>query len=447
MTHCISANNQCKSQENDTVEHAGNTSRAISNIYVSSITYDEAFPLQRPSGSTISLLRINRPPQEAGMMAHEERSNNRNNNHMSSLWNCKDRTKEGECSDERMVHDSPSMQLLVTSNHRRSFCTAMLVATMCSSWGQPAGAAIKGAKGAAEYDMEYYLRDLVKGNTREGNLPASTGPPVPPPRTLQKDKALPFLLDDTLSTNCSPMRALVQFTAASNPSGQTTDVSTIREKIQSLRSKSSRAFSTRAPWTDESVTDEYYFDVTAYAVWRTAAELIPNFVQRDAFAKAVGKGIYDDSIVSGLLPNTNTNKSSSSGGPLTASIPRILQVLTLFQETGFCEAFRLGEQGDESRQGSNVFDEYDDDDFKKGNSVDCLISIFRPATLGASLQITGEGSRFSPEFVGTTLTALLDAEFGIRARYETYFVDQEYRANPKDFFPNEQLLQFTLTKK
>jgi hypothetical protein len=79
--------------------------------------------------------------------------------------------------------------------------------------------------------------------------------------------------------------------------------------------------------------------------------------------------------------------------------------------------------------------------------VDCLISIFRPATLGASLQITGEGSRFSPEFVGTTLTALLDAEFGIRARYETYFVDQEYRANPKDFFPNEQLLQFTLTKK
>jgi hypothetical protein len=382
------------------------------------------------------------------MIAREERSNNSNINHnMSYLWSCKARTKEGECSDETMVHDSPSMQLLVASKHRRSICAAMLVATMCSSWGQPAGAAVKGAKGAAEYDIEYYLRDLVKGNTREGNLPASTGPPVLPPRMLQKDKALPFLLDDALSTNCSPMRALVQFAAAtSNPASQTTDASIIREKIQSLRSKSSRAFSTRAPWTDESVTDEYYFDVTAYAVWRTAAELIPNFVQRDAFAKSVGKGIYDDSIASGLLPN-KTSKSSSSAAPLTASIPRILQVLTLFQETGFCEAFRLGEQGDESRQGSNVFDEYDDDDFKKGNSVDCLISIFRPATLGASLQITGEGSRFSPEFVGTTLTALLDAEFGIRARYETYFVDQEYRANPKDFFPNEQLLQFTLTKK
>jgi hypothetical protein len=130
--------------------------------------------------------------------------------------------------------------------------------------------------------------------------------------------------------------------------------------------------------------------VTAYAVWKTAAEFIPNFVQRDAFANTMGKGIEDDSNAYGLFSN-KINNYASSAGPLTASIPHIRRVLIIFQDTGFCETIQSGEQGDESCQGSIVFDEYDDDNFKKGNTVDCLISIFRPGTWGASLQITGEG--------------------------------------------------------
>jgi hypothetical protein len=36
---------------------------------------------------------------------------------------------------------------------------------------------------------------------------------------------------------------------------------------------------------------------------------------------------------------------------------------------------------------------------------------------------------------------------GIRSSWETFFVDPEYRPNPKDYFPNEQLVQYTLGKK
>jgi hypothetical protein len=38
-------------------------------------------------------------------------------------------------------------------------------------------------------------------------------------------------------------------------------------------------------------------------------------------------------------------------------------------------------------------------------------------------------------------------ELGCKVEYETYFVDEEYRPNPKDYFPTEQLLQFTIISK
>ena len=92
-----------------------------------------------------------------------------------------------------------------------------------------------------------------------------------------------------------------------------------------------------------------------------------------------------------------------------------------------------------------MFDGLDDDDIALGSSVDCLVSIYEPAILSGALQITGEGSRFSPDYVGQTLSAVWGAA-GILAKEETYFVDSMYRPNPKDFFPDERLVQFTLKK-
>jgi hypothetical protein len=64
-----------------------------------------------------------------------------------------------------------------------------------------------------------------------------------------------------------------------------------------------------------------------------------------------------------------------------------------------------------------------------GGAVDCLVSIYEPSTLGASLQITGEQSRFGPDFVGTTLAALWEAT-GVRSSWETFFVDPKCCPNP-----------------
>lgn len=272
------------------------------------------------------------------------------------------------------------------------------------AWGVASQDALA-AKGAAEYDLEYYMRDLIGGNAKEGNVQASKGPPAPPPRTLG-GPLLPLLLNDDCSPSCIPAQALLQET-------KNTDSSFITSKMKDYREKAARSFSARAPWKESSCTDQYYFDVTSYALWRTAAELIPNYVQRDVFARNVGRGIYQEALKAGLL-TTNVGKGSTS--TLTATIPAMKEIMNLFQSSNYCKSYRLGEKDQ-----TVIFDEYDDEDLASGAAVNCLVSVFEPASLGASLQITGEQSRFTPEFVGVTLAAMWETA-GIKASYETYFV-------------------------
>ena len=281
------------------------------------------------------------------------------------------------------------------------------------------------AKGAAEYDLEYYMRDLFGGNAREGNVLPSKPPPVSPPRTLQ-GPLLPLLLQDDCDPTCTPTQALLQQIQG--------DASRITTRMQDYRAKASRSFAARAPWNEEHVTDQYYFDVTSYALWKTAADLLPDYVQRDAFARNVGRILYGEATKSGLLKTQATRSKR-----LTETIPAVMEIMKLFSSSQYCTGFRLGDKDQ-----AVLFDELDDDDLLSGATVNCLVSVYEPASLGASLQITGEQSRFIPEYVGATMAAMWE-QAGIKATYETYFVDPEYRPNPKDYFPNEQLLQFTLS--
>ena len=327
-----------------------------------------------------------------------------------------------------------------TSPMRRSF-----VATTAASFASlvvptpPANAAQQQprVKGAAEYDLEYYMRDLVRGNTKEGNLPASAPPPAPPSRTL-KGPLLPLLLDNDFTDQCIPVKVLAQVSGRS--------ASDVAALAKDYRDKSSKAFASKAQWKVADISDQYFFDLTAYALWRTAAELIPDYVKRDKFAKEVGRGIYSEAAKAGLLKKKALILDSSDAplGPLTGTIPAIIELLELYKASGFVSRYQLGGE-DETRRGKNVFDELDDDDIASGSSVDCLVSIYEPAILSGALQITGEGSRFAPDYVGQTLSAAWEAA-GILAKEETYFVDSVYRPNPKDFFPDERLIQFTLKK-
>ena len=153
--------------------------------------------------------------------------------------------------------------------------------------------------------------------------------------------------------------------------------------------------------------------------------------------KLLGEEIYD-----AIAARVTVKKPSK----LTETIPIMVQILDCFQSNSFVSSFRLGDKNDDFRTGLNIFDSHDDEDVDAGLTLNCLISLIRPATLTSSLQIVGEGSRFMPEFVGTTIAAMWRKELSLKVEYETYFVDEEYRPNPKDFFPAEELLQYSIKK-
>jgi len=306
-------------------------------------------------------------------------------------------------------------------------------------------------KGAAEYDLEYYMRDLFMGNKREGNLPASNAPPPHPPRNLL-GQLPPLLLDDELQS-CIPIQELAKITNI--------PITTLSEQVASFRSKVQTAFRATHPWNEELVRDEYYFDLTCYALWRTASVAIPQFNQRDLFLRNIGRRLLSEimsrEMISKKSIETLNNNNNHKALTLTDTVPCIIEILTLFQSANYCTNYRLGDKNEIERTGLTVFDQLDDEEISSptgGGSVNCLVSVFDPAALGGALQITGEGSRFAPDFVGPTLAAVWERVGGgegvgtaVSVSFESYFVDPVYRPNPKDFFPNERFYQFTIARK
>eukprot|EP00579_Thalassiosira_antarctica_P008111 CAMPEP_0201897780 /NCGR_PEP_ID=MMETSP0902-20130614/47231_1 /ASSEMBLY_ACC=CAM_ASM_000551 /TAXON_ID=420261 /ORGANISM="Thalassiosira antarctica, Strain CCMP982" /LENGTH=407 /DNA_ID=CAMNT_0048430731 /DNA_START=41 /DNA_END=1264 /DNA_ORIENTATION=+ len=333
-------------------------------------------------------------------------------------------------------------------NNRRSILSSFAAAS--ALLGLPVSPAWA-VKGAAEYDLEYYMRDLFMGNKREGNLPASNAPPPHPPRNLL-GQLPPLLLDDELQS-CIPIQELAKITNI--------PITTLSEQVASFRSKVQTAFRATHPWNEELVRDEYYFDLTCYALWRTASVAIPQFNQRDLFLRNIGRRLLSEimsrEMISKKSIETLNNNNNHKALTLTDTVPCIIEILTLFQSANYCTNYRLGDKNEIERTGLTVFDQLDDEEISSptgGGSVNCLVSVFDPAALGGALQITGEGSRFAPDFVGPTLAAVWERVGGgegvgtaVSVSFESYFVDPVYRPNPKDFFPNERFYQFTIARK
>lgn len=294
------------------------------------------------------------------------------------------------------------------------------------------------ARGAAELDLEYYWKDLVGGNKREGTVAASPAPPIPPPRTL-KDPIASLLLNQDCSVDCLTTLALVEEIRLTQPPGRGPgeDPRVLERDIQyrmnEIREKSKASFYQRAPWKEETIFDQYYFDLTSYALWKVAAQYLPKSKARDDFVRRMG------TFVLGNLQRFQYLRTTNSPKNLVQSTRGVEELLDLFTRDGICKGYRLGERPVETKKGmireTPVFlDDIDSDALESGASVDCIISVFEPATLGASLQITGEQSRFAPDVIGPTIAAYWNKTLGVSCTWETYFVDPEYRPNPKGSF-------------
>lgn len=348
----------------------------------------------------------------------------------------------------------PPVPLLAVASSRRQLLTKIGGTATASAWSwlAPQDSA-HAARGAAELDLEYYARSLMSGNKKEGSVLPSTPPPVPSPRVLQ-GPLLPLLLNKECSPSCIPIQALIQ-QIQTQSKGSNRDViiiaRDIQERVDEIRDRTRRSFAAKAKWNQEEVSDQYYFDFTAYALWKTCSELIPDPVERDRFVRNMGRMLVEQLRADGLL--TAIDKTATNKTSLVGSTSAVTELLSLFKSSNFCKGYRIRTSDDvpassdtAATAATPLFDELDDDCLQAGGTVDCLVSVYEPATLGAALQINGEQSRFGPDLVGPSLAALWETSVGVRSSWETFFVDPTYRPNPKDYFPNEQLLQYTLSK-
>mmetsp|Transcript_27925 Transcript_27925/g.57924 ORF Transcript_27925/g.57924 Transcript_27925/m.57924 type:complete len:408 (+) Transcript_27925:188-1411(+) len=353
---------------------------------------------------------------------------------------------------------SESLDAPEVSRRRLLFSSgAVAVAAAATAFLPSDAASAARAKGAAELDLEFYVRDLVGGNKKEGNIEQSkNGPPVPPPRRLE-GPLVPMLLNKDCTSDCVSVQALIEeLQQEQKNSGRAVsskeDVERdIQQRVDAIRERTKRSFYSKAPWGSEDIADQYYFDFTMYALWKTAAELIDVNPNRDRFMRNVGRLLLARLESEKMMTTPQKGSSPSSdkdNGLLVSSVPSVMDLLNIFKSSNYCKNFRI-RSSDNADIGDDepFFDDLDDESLSMVGTANCLVSIYEPTTLGASLQINGENSRFAPDFVGTTLAAVWETHGGIRSTWDVFFVDPEYRPNPKDYFPNEQLLQITLSKK
>jgi len=332
-------------------------------------------------------------------------------------------------------------------DRRRWFLRTLFSSSSLVLTGHPYSATASG-QNSAVYDFQFYMRNLLQGNNAQGNVPASKPPtPLAPPRTLS-GPLIPLLLNKDCTVSCVPARELGKLISAPSL--------IISSNMQAYRAKATEVgYGTYHQWLMEDVSDEYFFELTCYALWRTAAALLPSATSREKFARNIGRTLYNEmkqaSIIS-ASSSTETSKLAIPNGSscklLKAVIPMLHSILGAFESSQFISSFRVARESYSSKD-DPLFDDDDDQDYYiNENSLNFLVSIYNPATLQSSLQITAEGSRFAPEFVACTIAAMLeDVAEATTVTYESYFMDPEYRPNPKDFFPNEQLFQFTFFRK
>lgn len=280
---------------------------------------------------------------------------------------------------------------------------AALIATLLTT-GSVANA--KGSPGAFEMDAEFYLRNLL--STQKETKALQRGPIFPSPRTINARVA-----DEVLG--------IMKKAAGGNISES--------QVMQGLSAKIG-AFREFAPIKVEDTSDQYYFDLEMYVLYRIIAKLLPESAQRVAFRARVGDGVLDSIIARHRLPLSGKQAELAQGIDL---------ILKDFQSSGMV----LSYQFDSEDFGDEV---YAKESLLQNLPISATIQLVSPVNVLSFIEGVKDNTFFHPEFIGVTLTSYIQrfSDGKYAARCEDYLLDNYYRDSNFDVQAQDVVLELRM---
>ena len=211
-------------------------------------------------------------------------------------------------------------------------------------------------------------------------------------------------------------------------------------RLQDLTAKFEPSFQRRAPFDIADLTNTRSFDFVAYTWWRLVADILPPGPRRKEFTAALGDRLLD--IVA------RQDKDKDKGDILDGK----KELLTTTRPEGFLPLLRGAKTALQVLGQAGLFTTFDLDldddaasDWDEGYSVELKVSVRQTATLGASLQLAGEGQAFRPDVSSLVLGSFFRRR-QVTTGFDEYFLDETYRPDPNDFRPELLLQQWTLQR-
>jgi len=240
-------------------------------------------------------------------------------------------------------------------------------------------------------DAEFYLRNLFQ--TQKKQKSETRGAIFKSPRRINK-----VLADDIIKV-------------MKDASGLDISEAEVAQEV----AKNIGMFKEFAPIISEDNGDQYYFDLSTYALYLIIARRLSESRQRVAFRSRVGSGVLDAVIQRTPLLL-----------PLSAKQPDIARgidlILKCFQTNGLIAAFTF----DEDDFADEVFAR---ESFKQGLPVSTSIQLVEPANILSFIQGVKADTFFHPEWIGTTLEQYIErcGRGALTAKFEDYLLDNVYR--------------------
>lgn len=272
-------------------------------------------------------------------------------------------------------------------------------------------------KGAFEMDMDFYVRNILNGNNAQiENEKKVTKSFYPSPRKM--DITITTKMINIIKTIASKMSSL--------------SIETLNEYIDIELPKKLVQLKANIPITNENFSDQYYFDIYLYLIYKSIENVISKSEDRVLLRQKVGDEILQ-LLINDKFINIKNSQRKKDVVELASNVKLLLQS---FVKIGLISSFIFDDD--------DLADQYyADSSFREGLPVSFQFTLREPATLLGFIEQNKNDTFYHPEIIASTIASYCRLQ-GFNTRFEDYLVDNYYRTENFDIEAQDILIEMLI---